>query len=134
MSSVDRTLANLDDLGLALRDFGVPTSELEDYVSSVEPLPFPHPVPPLPVPRPTNLSFLKPGSQEIVTRPIHVYEHLPPMHPETAGRWTGGRGVCGQGMEYVDRGRYVDRSGASSALLRRICHKKENGEAMNYEA
>ncbi|XP_043192577.1 transcription initiation factor TFIID subunit 3-like [Amphibalanus amphitrite] len=80
----DRTLANLDDLGLALRDFGVPVPELEDYLSSVEPLPFPHPVPQLPVPRATNLSFLKPGSQEIVTRPIHVYEHLPPMHPDTA--------------------------------------------------
>ncbi|XP_037091325.1 transcription initiation factor TFIID subunit 3-like [Pollicipes pollicipes] len=104
----DRTLANLDDLGLALRELGVPVAELEEYVATVEPAPFPQRVPRLPVPRSTNLSFLKPGSQEIVTRPIHIYEHLPPMHPETAeeelndsqpAESSSGRSVTGAGCQ-----------------------------------
>ncbi|KAB7497774.1 Transcription initiation factor TFIID subunit 3 [Armadillidium nasatum] len=59
-----RTDANLDDLGLAFREMGISVKELEEYISFVEPLHFPHKVPQLPVPQTSNLNFLKPGARE----------------------------------------------------------------------
>lgn len=38
-------------------------------------------VPKFPIPKESNLNFLKPGSKEVVTRPVHIHEHLPPIHP-----------------------------------------------------
>ncbi|XP_063851450.1 transcription initiation factor TFIID subunit 3-like isoform X2 [Scylla paramamosain] len=77
-----RTEPSLDDLGLAFMDMGISVPELEDYFSNVDCPPFPHPLPALPVTRPSNLNFLKPGAREILSRPIHIHEHLPPMYPE----------------------------------------------------
>ncbi|KAF5283385.1 hypothetical protein FQA39_LY04761 [Lamprigera yunnana] len=72
---------NLDHLGLAFRDFHVNLSELQDYVKNVncaEPMSM---VPQYPLPKEDHLNFLKPGSKEVVTRPVHIHEHLPPMNP-----------------------------------------------------
>lgn len=77
-----RSEPNLDDLGLAFLDMGISVSELEEYVNNVDCSPFPHLLPSLPVPRTSNLNFLKPGAREILSRPIHIHEHLPPMYPE----------------------------------------------------
>lgn len=77
----NRTEPNLHDLALVFRDLHIQLPELADYVHSVPPAP-----PPVsekfPKPKETNLNFLKPGSHEVVTRPMHVHEHLPPMYPE----------------------------------------------------
>lgn len=77
----NRTEPNLHDLALVFRDLHIQLPELADYVHSVPPVP-----PPIsekfPKPKETNLNFLKPGSHEVVTRPMHVHEHLPPMYPE----------------------------------------------------
>lgn len=70
-------------------DMGISVSELEEYINNVDCPPFPHPMPQLPLPRPSNLNFLKPGSREILSRPIHIHEHLPPMYPEKEGEWGG---------------------------------------------
>ncbi|XP_042213452.1 transcription initiation factor TFIID subunit 3-like isoform X2 [Homarus americanus] len=77
-----RTEPNLDDLGLAFLDMGISVSELEEYINNVDCPPFPNLLSALPVPRTSNLNFLKPGSREILSRPIHIHEHLPPMYPE----------------------------------------------------
>lgn len=54
--------------------------QLHQFISTVETPNFSGLIPPaLPVPRASNFNFLRPGSQEIVTRPIHIHEHLPPM-------------------------------------------------------
>ncbi|XP_065352534.1 transcription initiation factor TFIID subunit 3 isoform X2 [Cloeon dipterum] len=73
---------NLDHLGLAMQDLGIRLSELEDFVRNVESSPLPNQVPKYPLPKESHLNFLKPGSNEVVHRPVHVHEHLPPMHPD----------------------------------------------------
>lgn len=76
-----QTEPNLDHLGLAFQELGVNGGELEEYVTFVNFVPPANPVPKYPLPKESNLNFLKPGSKEVVTRPIHINEHLPPMYP-----------------------------------------------------
>lgn len=77
-----RTRPNLDDLGLAFAEMGIELRELEEYVDFVESVPCNLQVPKYPVAKESHLNFLKPGSKEVVTRPVHVHEHLPPTMPE----------------------------------------------------
>ncbi|BES96632.1 Bromodomain associated [Nesidiocoris tenuis] len=76
----NQTEPNLDHLGLAFQDLNISIPELEEYVTYFENNNCPE-VPQYPVPKESNLNFLKPGSREVVTRPVHVHEHLPPMYP-----------------------------------------------------
>lgn len=78
----NRTEPNLHDLGLVFRDLHIHLPELTEYVRSVPSVPPPVNVERFPKPKESNLNFLKPGSHEVVTRPVHVHEHLPPMYPE----------------------------------------------------
>ncbi|KAJ8921561.1 hypothetical protein NQ315_010466 [Exocentrus adspersus] len=80
-----QTDANLDHLGLAFQEMGINLPELEEYVTYVNFAPGPAPVPKFPIPKENNLNFLKPGSKEVVTRPVHIHEHLPPMNPLLEG-------------------------------------------------
>lgn len=77
----NRTESNLDDLGLAFRDMGIDMNEILEYVSYVDPIVPAHDVPKYPIPKETHLNFLKPGSKEVLTRPVHIHEHLPPLNP-----------------------------------------------------
>lgn len=77
-----RTNANLDDLSLAFNDLGILLSELEEYTSNVEPVPFVQRLAKFPVSRPSSLQHPKQGSRELLHRPNWVHEFLPPMHPE----------------------------------------------------
>lgn len=72
---------NLDDVALAFNDLNIQIPDLEEYVSNVDPVPCIINVPKFPAPKESNLNFLKPGSKEVVTRPVHIHEHLPPIHP-----------------------------------------------------
>lgn len=56
-------------------------SDLEEYCNNVDPVPCSIDVPKYPHPKENHLNFLKPGCKEVVTRPIHIHEHLPPMYP-----------------------------------------------------
>ncbi|XP_013186307.2 transcription initiation factor TFIID subunit 3 [Amyelois transitella] len=78
----NRTEPNLHDLGLVFRDLQVQLPELAEYTRCVPPVPPPVTTEKFPKPKESNLNFLKPGSHEVVTRPMHVHEHLPPMYPE----------------------------------------------------
>lgn len=80
-----RTEANLDDLGLAFQHMNIDTQELTEYIKNVDSVPYPIAVPKFPIQRENHLNFLKPGSREVVTRPVHVHEHLPAMYPDTEG-------------------------------------------------
>ncbi|XP_026470336.1 transcription initiation factor TFIID subunit 3-like isoform X3 [Ctenocephalides felis] len=77
-----RTEPNLNDLALVFKDKKISIGDLEEYVQYVEPVPFIKPVPQYPIPRESHLNFLKPGSREVLTRPVHIHEYLPPMYPE----------------------------------------------------
>jgi len=83
--TVGRTEPNLDDLGLAFRYMNIDIQELAEYVKNVDSVPCLTQVPQYPVRRENHLNFLKPGSREVVTRPVHVHEHLPAMYPDTEG-------------------------------------------------
>ncbi|XP_025157013.1 transcription initiation factor TFIID subunit 3 isoform X1 [Harpegnathos saltator] len=78
-----RTEPNLDDLGLAFQYMNIDIPELAEYVKNVDSVQYPVQVPQYPVRRENHLNFLKPGSREVVTRPVHVHEHLPAMYPDT---------------------------------------------------
>ncbi|KAG7208725.1 hypothetical protein KM043_014923 [Ampulex compressa] len=78
-----RTEANLDDLGLAFQHMNIDIQELAEYVKNVDSVACPIAVPKFPMRRENHLNFLKPGSREVVTRPVHVHEHLPAMYPNT---------------------------------------------------
>ena len=72
-----RTEPNLDDLDLAFRDIGVYLSELEDYVSQVDQVPFIHQLPQYPKPKPCVLHH--PRNGEIAERLEQYYDYLPPL-------------------------------------------------------
>lgn len=76
-----RTEPNLNDVALAFNDMNINLSDIEEYIANVDPVPCIVNVPRFPIPKESNLNFLKPGSKEVVTRPVHINEHLPPMHP-----------------------------------------------------
>lgn len=78
----NRTEPNLHDLGLVFRDLHVNLPELAEYARCVPSAPPPVNSVNFPKPKESSLNFLKPGSHEVVTRPMHVHEHLPPMYPE----------------------------------------------------
>ncbi|XP_076665958.1 TBP-associated factor 3 isoform X3 [Andrena cerasifolii] len=78
-----RTESNLDDLGLAFRHMNIDPQELSEYIKHVESVTCPVAVPKFPIHRENHLNFLKPGSREVVTRPVHIHEHLPAMYPDT---------------------------------------------------
>lgn len=84
--AVGRTEPNLDDIGFTFKEMGITIQDLSDFTSNVEPIPFPNAIPKLPIPTDHHLNFLKPGSNEILSRPVHVFEHLPPMHQIVTGK------------------------------------------------
>lgn len=73
---------NLDDLGLAFQHMNIDIEQLSEYVKNVDSVPCAISVPKYPLGRENHLNFLKPGSREVVTRSVHVHEHLPAMHPD----------------------------------------------------
>lgn len=72
---------NLDDVALAFRDLNIQLPDLEEYIVNVDPVPCAVHAPKFPIPKESNLNFLKPGSKEVVTRPVHIHEHLPAINP-----------------------------------------------------
>lgn len=80
-----QTEPNMNHLALAFKDMGISLTELEEYVTYVETSSVLE-VPKYPIPKESHLNHLKPGSREVVTRPVHIHEHLPPMHPHLEDR------------------------------------------------
>ncbi|XP_027846878.2 transcription initiation factor TFIID subunit 3-like isoform X1 [Aphis gossypii] len=78
----DTTEPDIDDVKMAFRDKDVAVPDLIRYLKQVGSIEFPHQVPKFPIPTKSNLNIMKPGSREIVTRPVYVHEHLPTMYPE----------------------------------------------------
>lgn len=75
----------MDDLGLAFRDIGINMTDIEEYIQYVSPVVPAIEVPKYPVKKESHLNFLKPGSKEVLTRPVHIHEHLPPVNPPEEG-------------------------------------------------
>ncbi|XP_074109761.1 TBP-associated factor 3 [Cotesia typhae] len=77
-----RTEVNLDDVGLAFQHMNIDLSQLAEYVENVGSIPCAIQVPKYPVAREDHLNFMKPGSREVLKRPMHIPEYLPPMYPK----------------------------------------------------
>ncbi|XP_058063508.1 transcription initiation factor TFIID subunit 3-like [Anopheles bellator] len=78
----NRTEPNLDDLAMAYKDMGINLQEVMEYIQFVDPIPLALEVRRFPIPRDSQLSFMKPGSKEVLTRPVHIPEHMPPIFLE----------------------------------------------------
>ncbi|XP_070500472.1 transcription initiation factor TFIID subunit 3 isoform X3 [Chironomus tepperi] len=78
----NRTEGNLDDLELTLRDMGINMNEIIEYISYVDPIITNLEIPKYPIAKESHFNFLKPGSKEVLTRPVHIHEHLPPINPQ----------------------------------------------------
>ncbi|XP_052863387.1 transcription initiation factor TFIID subunit 3-like [Anopheles cruzii] len=78
----NRTEPNLDDLAMAYKDMGINLQEVMEYIQFVDPIPLALAVRRFPIPKDSQLSFMKPGSKEVLTRPVHIPEHMPPIFLE----------------------------------------------------
>ena len=79
----NRTQANILDIQRLFDDMHVNMGELAEYIEKVDDRALiTDPVPSFPAPSKTDLNFLKPGSQEVLHRKIHIEEYYPPMFPE----------------------------------------------------
>merc|ERR1719369_2008243 len=76
-----RSEANIEDIDMTLDTLGIKLSDLEEYIQFCDFGPA-KAVPPYPAPAVNDLNILKPGSREVLHRPVHVHDHLPPMYPE----------------------------------------------------
>ncbi|XP_065216213.1 transcription initiation factor TFIID subunit 3 [Planococcus citri] len=72
----------LEEINLAFSEMGINVEDLKEYADYVSSIPLKLKVPKYPLEKKSNLNFLKPGSREVVTRPVHIHEHLPAMYPE----------------------------------------------------
>lgn len=57
-------------------------NEIVEYISYVDPIVTHIEVPKYPIYKESHFNFLKPGSKEVLTRPVHIHEHLPPINPQ----------------------------------------------------
>lgn len=73
---------DLEDVEKAFRQKSISLADLRRYMKSTCSIKFPHNLPLLNIPGKTVLNSIKPGNREIVTRPIHIHEHLPTMYTE----------------------------------------------------
>uniref|UniRef100_A0A2C9H8C6 PHD-type domain-containing protein n=1 Tax=Anopheles quadriannulatus TaxID=34691 RepID=A0A2C9H8C6_ANOQN len=95
----NRTEANLDDLALAYKEIGINLDELMEYIQFVDPIPLPLEVPRFPLPKESSLNFLKPGSREVLTRPVHIPEYMPPLLFESEEEGAAGGAAAGGSSE-----------------------------------
>ncbi|XP_017033629.3 uncharacterized protein Taf3 isoform X1 [Drosophila kikkawai] len=79
MEHANRLEPSVKDARHSLKSLNINIQELLDYIGNVEPVGFTRDVPQFPIKRASNMNFLKPGSAETLTRPIHIFEYLPPM-------------------------------------------------------
>lgn len=56
-------------------------SDIAEFIQYVDPEPCAIDIPKYPLPKESHLNFMKPGSKEVLTRPVHIPEYLPPINP-----------------------------------------------------
>jgi len=82
----NRTQPDLMDLQSTFDTMGINVEELSEYVEQFDSKALvTDSVPIFPQPTETHLNHLKPGSREVLHRPYHIFDYLPPMYPEMEG-------------------------------------------------
>ncbi|XP_050537309.1 transcription initiation factor TFIID subunit 3-like [Daktulosphaira vitifoliae] len=72
----------INDVEKAFLQKRISLAELRRYIKQTGSVKFPHSLPPLNISGKSTFNIMKPGSREIVTRPIHFHEHLPTLYSE----------------------------------------------------
>ena len=117
-----RSAPNQLDLAQTFQRLGVRLPDLEEYAAHVE-VGAASQLPRYPAPARDQLNFMKPGSREVLHRPMHIPDHLPPMYPEMeeeeesgggGGRVTPSSASLTDGTE---EGGKIGGGGGSSASL-----------------
>lgn len=78
----DCLVPEVQDVEKAMLQKRVSLAELRRYIKQTGPVKFPHSLPTLNISGKNTFNSMKPGSREIVTRPIHFHEHLPTIYSE----------------------------------------------------
>ena len=79
----NRNEPDLLDLSRAFSDMGIDFEDLSEYLEQFDSKAVvTDPVPIFPQPTETRLNYLKPGSREVLHRPYHIFDYLPPMYPD----------------------------------------------------
>lgn len=104
-------------------------ADILEYVNFVDPILPVIEVPKLPIPKDSHFNFLKPGSKEVLTRPVHIHEHLPPINPpEDETLYSNGEkdiDVVGFGMSGDDIFKRPADSTAESSTAKKIKLEEE---------
>ncbi|XP_041674445.1 uncharacterized protein LOC108102367 isoform X2 [Drosophila eugracilis] len=104
MEHANRTQPNLKDARLSIKNLNINIQELLDYIGNVEPVGFARDVAQFPIKKAVNMNFLKPGSAETLTRPVYIFEYLPPMQdPEPLEIQTDTQKEFTQKREFVSK-------------------------------
>lgn len=108
---------------------GINMADILEYVNFVDPILPVIEVPKIPIPKESHFNFLKPGSKEVLTRPVHIHEHLPPINPpEDETLYSNGEkdiDVVGFGMSGDDIFKRPADSSAESSTAKKIKLEEE---------
>jgi len=102
-----------------MKNLNINVQELLDYIGNVEPVGFTRDVPQFPIRKAVNMNFLKPGSAETLTRPVYIFEYLPPMQdPEPRETQAEAHKEFVQKLEFVSKAEFdatspVDKLGTN---------------------
>ncbi|XP_032311788.1 uncharacterized protein LOC6505487 isoform X2 [Drosophila ananassae] len=84
MEHANRLEPDLKDARQSLKNLHMNVYEILDYISNVEPVISTRDIGKFPISRSSNMNFLKAGSAESLTRPVHIFEYLPAIEtPES---------------------------------------------------
>ncbi|XP_017010900.2 uncharacterized protein Taf3 isoform X2 [Drosophila takahashii] len=104
MEHANRIEPSLKDAHLSMKNLNINVQELLDYIGNVEPVGFTRDVPQYPIKKAVNMNFLKPGSAETLTRPVYIFEYLPPMQdPEPRDIQTEAQKEFSQKREFATK-------------------------------
>ncbi|XP_016944177.2 uncharacterized protein Taf3 isoform X2 [Drosophila suzukii] len=119
MEHANRIEPSLRDAQLSMKNLNINVQELLDYIGNVEPVGFTRDVPQFPIRKAVNMNFLKPGSAETLTRPVYIFEYLPPMQdPEPRETQAEAHKEFVQKLEFVSKAEFdatspVDKLGTN---------------------
>jgi len=118
-----RVQVNVKDAELAMEKAGHDPLDLAEFAADFQSVSADSKhVPTFPAPSPLRLNHLKPGSQEVLHRKMHVYDHLPAMYPEMEEPVR--EGMTGEGGESSSDGV------SATPIKAEMSHEVANGAAM----
>ncbi|XP_050742974.1 transcription initiation factor TFIID subunit 3 isoform X2 [Drosophila biarmipes] len=127
MEHANRIEPSLRDAQLSMKNLNINIQELLDYIGNVEPVGFTRDVPHFPIRKAINMNFLKPGSAETLTRPVYIFEYLPPMQdPEPRESQSEAQREFFQKQELVSKAEFNVTSSAEKLSTNQVDSSSPN--------